>query len=224
MAALECLGQGCLGNCVYLFDLISTAGQGQGCTLPATLCRSLEGSLFARRDSQKWDLESVFICTGIKSHCWHVDKGTTVVRWEDFSVNTNTHYMQHPLHTNNILKCTKDCVSCSGEACSEQIMLGSMFIFLYFLKYKNFTAGTIILPCTAHSVCRLAHTVSPSQNQCATVKSAQRKTVMGNDKRPGLIFILQRSWKAFRWEKRALCFEAFRNVSMPFRTGSHCMT
>lgn len=28
VAALECLGQSCLGNCVYLFDLISTAGQG----------------------------------------------------------------------------------------------------------------------------------------------------------------------------------------------------
>lgn len=30
-AVLECLGQSCLGNCVYLFDLISTAGQ--GCTV-----------------------------------------------------------------------------------------------------------------------------------------------------------------------------------------------
>lgn len=57
MAALECLGQSCLGNCVYLFDLISTAGQAvesmcQVGALPATLRTSLEGRLFARMNAK----------------------------------------------------------------------------------------------------------------------------------------------------------------------------
>lgn len=42
---------------------------------------------------------------------------------------------------------------------------------------------------------------------------------MCNDKRPGLVFILQHSRKAFSGEKRA-----FRYVSMPFCSDGHCMT
>lgn len=80
-AALECLGQSCLGNCVYLFDLISTAGQAEESmcqvgALPNTPCTSLQGRLLAPLNAES----GMFMCRRINSCCWHVDKSTAVVR------------------------------------------------------------------------------------------------------------------------------------------------
>ena len=98
VAALECLGPGRLGNCVYQFDLINTAGQ--GCTVHVPSLNfylthththtHITGRKVAGQNELGGGGEKE--CLGLFSQGFTltVDKGTRVARWEDLDVRVNT--------------------------------------------------------------------------------------------------------------------------------------